>query len=60
MKGWGTPEQIALYVHRPAQTVRTWAKRGIIPSACDPQTHRLVVHAASARHIADTRQSRIA
>lgn len=54
MTGWGTPEQVALYVGRPARTIRTWAQRTQIPSACDLHTRRLVVHAASARQRANT------
>lgn len=54
MKGWGTPEQVALYVGRPAQTIRTWAKRGKVPTACDLTTGRLVVHAASTRRHAES------
>jgi hypothetical protein len=54
MKGWGTPEQIAIYVGRPARTIRTWAQRGTVPAACDVQTRRLVVHAAATRKHADT------
>lgn len=56
MSGWGTPEQVALYVGRPARTIRTWAQRGQIPSACDVSSKRLLVHAASARRRAEEAQ----
>ena len=58
MSGWATPEHVALYVGRPVKTIRNWATLGLIPSACDPQTGRIVVHAASARRHAETRQTR--
>lgn len=58
MTGWATPEQIAAYVHRPARTIRNWAAQGLIPSACEAETGRLIVHAASARRHAETRPTR--
>jgi hypothetical protein len=56
--GWATPEQVAAYVHRPVRTIRNWAAQGLIPSACDAETGRLIVHAASARQHAETRPMR--
>lgn len=58
MIGWGTPEQVALYVGRPARTIRNWAARGVVPSQKHPETGQIMVHAASARKHADTRKRR--
>lgn len=54
MIGWGTPAEVALYVGRPVKTIRNWAARGEIPSAC--VDGRIVVHAATARQYAATRR----
>lgn len=48
MNGWGTPEQVAATVGRPAKTVRQWASRGQVAAACDVRSRRLLVHWASA------------
>lgn len=54
MKGWGTPPEIALYVSRPLNVVRQWAKRGRVPTACDTtRAGALVIEAAAARRYAD-------
>lgn len=58
MIGWGTVTQIALYTGRPARTIRDWARRGLIPSACDRRTKALMVEARAAREQAQTRQMR--
>lgn len=58
MIGWGTVADIALYVARPARTIRNWAAQGTIPSQKHPETGQILVHAASARQHADTRERR--
>lgn len=58
MIGWGTPAEVALYVARPVRTIRNWARDGLIPSACDPATRTLMVHAGEARKVADRRATR--
>lgn len=59
MIGWAPPHIIALYVGRPVKTIRTWAYRGDIPTACDPQGH-IIIHAATARLYSETRRTRAA
>jgi hypothetical protein len=54
--GWAPPHVVALYVGRPVKTIRNWADRGEIPSACFDG--RIVVHAGSARQYAETRRTR--
>lgn len=61
MKGWGTPEQVAALCGVSRETVRTWAKRGVIPVVCCVTTHRLLVRWADAdrraESIRDTRRA---
>ena len=59
MIGWGTITQVALYTGRPARTIRDWARRGLIPSACDRSTGALMVEARAADEQAQTRQTRV-
>lgn len=58
MTGWGTPAEVAIYVGRPVRTIRNWAASGVIPSACDPETGALIVHAGATRRHAEQRQMR--
>lgn len=43
MTGWASPEEIAAVCGVSRHTVRTWARRGQIPAACDVKTRRLLV-----------------
>ncbi|MCW2601853.1 MAG: hypothetical protein JWM02_3682 [Frankiales bacterium] len=53
MIGWGTPEQVAALCGISPNTVRTWAKRGVIPVACCVLTQRLLVRWVDADHRAE-------
>jgi hypothetical protein len=56
VKGYGTLHEIALYVGRPVTTIRNWGRRHEIPTLRVGNV--LLYHAASARRLAETRQSR--
>lgn len=58
MTGWGTMTEVALYVGRPLRTVRNWAARGQIPAACRASDGMLIVHAASARQLSESKTTR--
>lgn len=59
MIGWGTPEQVAAVCGVSVHTVRSWARRGVVPVVCCVATHRLLVRWADAdRRAEPIRQSR--
>lgn len=41
--GWGTAAQVAAAVGTPVETVRTWAKRGVVATACLVESQQLLV-----------------
>jgi hypothetical protein len=44
MNPWHTITDAALLVARPTHTVRTWVRRGKVPTACRLTDRALVVH----------------
>ncbi|MGH3097884.1 MAG: hypothetical protein ACRDMV_18025 [Streptosporangiales bacterium] len=43
MKGWATITDAALLAQRPAWTIRSWIRRGHLPTICHTHTGRLLV-----------------
>lgn len=58
--GWSLPEHVAFELDVPAQTVRTWAKRGLVAVACVVGDRRMRVWFEDARDRATRRTKRSA